>query len=154
MTSTPEERLKALGLALPEAPAPVANYVPAARSGALLHISGQLPKDDTGIAVTGRLGEEVSLEDGQRAARLCALNGLAQMAAAGGGLSAVRQVVKIGVFVASAPGFTEQPQVANGASDLLVEVLGDAGRHARSAVGVAALPLGAAVEVEFVVELA
>ena len=151
---TIEEKLADMGLALPEAAAPVASYVPAMEAGGLLHISGQLPFID-GNLVTGKLGTDVTLEKGQAAARASALMVLAQVKKAlGGDFSRLKRIVKLGVFVASDPGFTDQPKVANGASDLMEAVLGDAGKHARSAVGVAVLPLDAAVEVEAIVELA
>lgn len=155
MTGTIEERLRAAGVSLPEASAPAANYVPFALFGGLLQTSGQLPLDAGRLAVTGKLGDAASLEDGQRAARLCAINVLAQAKAAlDGDLGRVKRILKLTVFVASEPGFTEQHKVANGASDFLVEILGEAGRHARSAVGVPALPLDAAVEVEALFEIA
>ena len=147
MADTVEDKLAARGLALPQAAAPVAAYVPTVLAGGLLHLSGQLPFQD-GQVMTGRLGDDRDLDYGQQAARACALMILAQAKAALGGLDRIERVVKLGVFVNSAPGFTDQPKVANGASELLVELLGDAGRHARSAVGVAALPLGAAVEID------
>jgi enamine deaminase RidA (YjgF/YER057c/UK114 family) len=152
--STPEERLAALGLAVPAVPAPVASYVPAARSGALVFTAGQLPLADGNLLAAGKVGAEVDVETAQRCARQCALNALAAIRAEVGELSAVRRVVKLVVFVASVPDFTGQPQVANGASDLVGEVFGAAGRHARSAVGVPVLPLDAPVEVEVVVEVA
>ncbi|WP_336979454.1 RidA family protein [Altererythrobacter fulvus] len=142
-----EAKLAELGITLPEPAAPVAAYVPVVVAGGLAHVSGQLPFVD-GKLVTGRLGEDVSLEDGTAAARACALMLLAQVKAALGSLDKVERVVKLGAFVNSAGSFTDQPKVANGASELMVEVFGDAGRHARSAVGVPVLPLGAAVEVD------
>jgi enamine deaminase RidA (YjgF/YER057c/UK114 family) len=145
---TIETRLADLGITLPAAAAPVAAYVPVVVAGGLAHVSGQLPFID-GQLVTGRLGEDVALERGQAAARACGLMLLAQIKAAGL-LDRVEQVVKLGAFISSATDFTDQPKVANGASELMVEVFGDAGRHARSAVGVPALPLGAAVEVDAV----
>lgn len=145
-----ENRLAELGLALPEAAAPVAAYVPVVVAGGLAHVSGQLPFVD-GALVTGRLGEDVSLEQGTQAAQACGLMVLAQLKAALGSLERVERIVKLGVFVNSAGSFTDQPKVANGASELMVSVFGDAGRHARSAVGVPVLPLGAAVEVDAVV---
>ena len=149
MTSAVEERLKALDITLPEAPLPAANYVPFQVADKLVIISGQLPMRDGAVAYTGKLGDSVSLEDGQAAARLCMINVLAQAkAACGGDLDRIAQCVRLGGFVASTPGFTDQPKVVNGASDLAVEALGEAGRHARAAVGCAALPLDAAVEVE------
>jgi enamine deaminase RidA (YjgF/YER057c/UK114 family) len=148
-----DQKLADLGLSLPQAAAPVASYVPVVEAGGMLHVSGQLPFRD-GQVVTGRLGENTSLEEGQEAAKLCGLMLVAQIKAAlGGDLSRVRRVVKLGVFVNSAPGFTDQPKVANGASDLMEQLFGDAGKHARAAVGVAALPLGAAVEVDAVVQV-
>jgi enamine deaminase RidA (YjgF/YER057c/UK114 family) len=145
-----EKKLADLGLVLPEAAAPVAAYVPVAVAGGLAHVSGQLPFID-GALVMGRLGEDVSLEQGAQAAQACGLMLLAQLKAALGSLSRVERIVKLGVFINSAGTFTDQPKVANGASELMVSVFGDAGRHARSAVGVPVLPLGAAVEVDAVV---
>ena len=153
-TSTIDERLTAAGVSLPEAAAPAANYVPFVRFGALLQTSGQLPLEAGKVSVSGKLGDGVALGDGQRAARLCAINILAQAKAAlDGDLSRINRLLKLTVFVASAPDFTEQHKVANGASDFLVEMLGDIGRHARSAVGVPALPLDAAVEIEALFEV-
>ena len=146
-----EAKLAALGLSLPEAAAPVAAYVPVVEAGGLLHISGQLPFED-GAVMTGRLGEDRDLAFGEKAAQRCALMLIAQIRRAlDGDLSRVARIVKLGVFVNSTPGFTDQPKVANGASELMQAVFGDAGKHARSAVGVAALPRGAAVEVEAIV---
>jgi enamine deaminase RidA (YjgF/YER057c/UK114 family) len=153
MDTQVDAKLAELGLTLPPAAAPVAAYVPAVEAGGMLHLSGQLPFRD-GQVVTGRLGEDTSLEEGQEAARLCGLMVAAQIKAALGGFGRVKRIVKLGVFVNSAPSFTDQPKVANGASELMVALFGEAGRHARAAVGVAALPLGAAVEVDAVVELA
>ncbi len=150
--STPEERLAALGLSVPEVAAPVASYIPALRSGDHVFTSGQLPLRDGALVHTGKVGGEVSLEDGQACAQQCVLNALAAVASQVP-LEQVRRIVKLTVFVASTPDFTEQPKVANGASDLVGEVFGDAGRHTRSAVGVAVLPLDAPVEVEMVVEV-
>ena len=152
MTDSIDAKLAELGLTLPAAAAPVAADVPTGEAGGMLHLSGQLPFRD-GQVVTGRLGENLSLEEGQEAARLCGLMVLAQVRAALGGFDRVRRVVKLGVFVNSTPGFTDQPKVANGASELMADVFGEAGRHARAAVGVAALPLGAAVEVDAIIEL-
>ncbi|WP_363347371.1 RidA family protein [Methylocystis echinoides] len=151
---TPDARLAALGLALPAAAAPVANYVPFVRTGALLFISGQLPMGATGIdpAHKGKLGAEVSLENGQAAARQAALNVLAQARAAVGDLALLR-AVRIGGYVNARPDFGQVPQVVNGASDLFAAVLGENGKHARFAVGVAQLPLDAAVEVEAIFEI-
>ncbi|WP_199503798.1 RidA family protein [Qipengyuania sp. YIM B01966] len=142
-----EARLSERGITLPEPAAPVASYVPVVVAGGLAHVSGQLPFVG-GQLVTGRLGEDVSLEDGTAAARACGLMVLAQVRAALGSLDRVERVVKLGVFVNSAGTFTDQPKVANGASDLMADLFGDAGKHARAAVGVPALPLGAAVEVD------
>jgi len=148
-----ESRLADLGIALPQPNAPVANYVPAVRSGNLLHISGQVSLDASG-GIRGVVGEDVDLETAQKAARLCGLSLIAQMKAAlDGDLDRVVRVVKLGGFVQAGPGFFEIPKVVNGASDLMVEVFGDAGRHARSAVGVYRLPMNFAVEVDAVVEV-
>jgi enamine deaminase RidA (YjgF/YER057c/UK114 family) len=150
--SSPEERLTALGLALPEPVRPVANYVPFVRSGDLLYIAGQVSIDGTG-GIRGVVGEDLDLEAARHAARLCGLNLMAQMKAAlDGDLSRVRRVVKLTGFVQAGPGFFEIPQALNGCSDLMVDVFGEAGRHARSAVGVYRLPLNFAVEVDAVVE--
>lgn len=143
------DRLAGLGIALPEAAAPVAAYVPAVEAGGLLHISGQLPFEE-GRLMTGRLGEDRDAEYGRRAARACGLMLLAQIDKAVG-LDRVGRIVKLGVFVNSAGAFTDQPKVANGASELMQDVFGEAGRHARSAVGVPVLPLGAAVEIDAIV---
>jgi enamine deaminase RidA (YjgF/YER057c/UK114 family) len=143
-------RLAELGLELPEPAAPVAAYVPTVLVGNLLHISGQVSFEG-GALLTGRLGEDRDLAYGQRAARACGLMLLAQMNKALGGLERVERVVKLGVFVNSAGGFTDQPKVANGASELMEQVFGEAGRHARSAVGVPVLPLGACVEIDAVI---
>lgn len=150
---TPEETLAKLGLTLPPPVAPVAAYVPTVRVGDLVYVAGQIPMVAGKLAKTGRLGENVSLEEGQTLARTCALNGLAAVKAEVGELSRVKRVVRVGAFVASADGFTDQPKVANGASELLVQVFGEKGRHARAAVGVNVLPLGAPVEVELLVEV-
>lgn len=150
MTDSISDRLASLGIDLPEAAAPVAAYVPTVEIGGLLHISGQLPFDN-GEVMTGRLGEDRSLEDGQKAARLCAIMLIAQIRKALGSLDRVERIVKLGVFVNSAPAFTDQPLVANGASELMEQVFGEPGRHARSAVGVAVLPRGAAVEIDAIV---
>ncbi|MBN8809193.1 MAG: RidA family protein [Sphingomonas sp.] len=153
MTDRIDRKLEEMGLSLPAAAAPVASYVPTVDAGGLLHISGQLPFKD-GKVVTGKLGDGVDKVAGQEAAELCGLMLVAQIKAAlGGDLSRVERIVKLGVFVNSAPDFTDQPEVANGASNLMEALFGDAGKHARSAVGVAALPRGAAVEVDAVVKL-
>lgn len=146
-------RLAELGIGLPQAAAPVAAYVPVVVTGNLAHVSGQLPFIE-GRLVTGRLGEDVTLEQGVAAARACGLMILAQLEAALGSLDGVERIVKLGAFVNSSPNFTDQPKVANGASELMTEVFGEAGKHARSAVGVPVLPLGAAVEVDAIVALA
>ncbi len=151
--SRAEDRLAALGLRLPEVVPPVAAYVPAVRTGSLVWTSGQLPMVEGRPAATGKVGTGVDAETAAGLARTCALNALAAVKAEIGDLDRVRRVVKVVGFVASAPDFTGQPQVLNGASTLLGEVFGDTGRHARSAVGVAALPLDAPVEVELVVEV-
>ena len=151
MTDTISGRLEALGIALPEPAAPVAAYVPAVESNGLLHISGQLPFRPDGTFAKGRLGEDHDVESGREAAERCGIMLLAQIKAALGSLDRVEKVVKLGVFVNSAPAFTDQPKVANGASELMQDVFGEAGRHARSAVGVAVLPLGVAVEVDAIV---
>lgn len=148
------DAVAALGLTLPPAAAPVATYVSTVRTGALLSVSGQIPLVDGQPAFLGRVGETVSLPDGLRAAQAAALGVLAQVAAATDGtVAAVRRVVRLGVFVASPPEFTGHPQVANGASDLMVAVFGEAGRHTRAAVGVSSLPRGVAVEVDALIEL-
>lgn len=154
MTSTIESRLKDLGITLPAPAAPAAAYVPYVQSGNLLFTSGQLPLKGGKLTSTGLLGRDVSVEQGQEAARDCALNILSQVEVALGDCSRIKRVVKITVFVASDANFTEQHIVANGASNLLVELLGDKGKHARSAVGMASLPLNASVEVEAVIEVA
>jgi enamine deaminase RidA (YjgF/YER057c/UK114 family) len=154
MTGRIEANLKDLGITLPRAAAPAANYVPWVISGNLLFVAGQLPMEAGQIAVTGTLGAGVTLEVGQRAARLCAVNIIAQARAALGNLDRVKRIVRLGGFVASANGFTDQSKVVNGASDLMVAVFGDAGRHARAAVGVNVLPLGAAVEIDAIIEFA
>ena len=152
MTTHIDRTLEELGLVLPEAAAPVAAYVPVVEVGNVVHLSGQLPFKD-GQLVTGRLGDGVSLEEGQEAAKLCGLMIVAQLKKHLGDLSRVKRIVKLGVFVNSDGDFTDQPKVANGASELMVALFGDAGRHARSAVGVPVLPLGAAVEIDAIVEI-
>ncbi|MFY9762102.1 MAG: RidA family protein [Xanthobacteraceae bacterium] len=154
MAGTVEKKLQELGIALQEPRAPMANYVPFVRTGDLLHVSGQICLDGDGKFVAkGRLGDDVSVEGGQKAARVCAINLLAQVKAALGDLDKVKRVVRLGGFINSAAGFTEGPKVMNGASDLMVAVFGDKGKHARSTVGVAALPADAAVEVEGLFEV-
>ena len=151
MAGNTEKRLAELGLSLPAAPAPVANYVPTAMVGNLLFVSGQISRTGAGVTMTGKLGAGVDIATGRDAAKVCALNILAQAKAALGSLDRIERIVKLTGFVNAAPTFTDHPQVVNGASDLLVEVLGDRGRHTRSAVGVAGLPLDAAVEVEAII---
>lgn len=146
-----DNRLAELGITLPEPAAPVASYVPAVEAGGFLHISGQISVSEDGNLILGRLGEDMNLERGIEAARRCGIMLLAQMKAALGSLDRVERVVKLGAFVNSAPTFTDQPKVANGASELMQEVFGEAGRHARSAVGVPVLPLGVAVEIDAIV---
>jgi len=154
VTSSIQDRLLELGVHLPAAPAPAANYVPAVRAGNLLFIAGQVPVQDGQAQYLGKVGAELSVEDGQRAARLCAINVLAQVAQAlGGDLGRVVRCVRVGGFVNAVPEFTEHPKVVNGASDLLVAVFGEAGKHARTAVGAGSLPRGVAVEVEAVFEV-
>jgi enamine deaminase RidA (YjgF/YER057c/UK114 family) len=150
--STAEERLAALGLSLPPVVAPLAAYVPAVRSGNMIYTAGQLPVVDGQLMSTGKVGAEVGPAEAAALARTCALNALAAAASVAGGLAAIERIVKLTGFVASAPDFTGQPQVVNGASELLLEVFGEAGRHARSAVGTAVLPLNAPVEIEIIVQ--
>ncbi len=155
MVGAIDRRLAELGIELPRAAAPVANYVPFAVTGNLLFVSGQVAMTVGGIKYRGRLGDDVAVDDGYQAARVCALNIIAQVKeACGGDLDRVVRCVKLSGFVASTPDFTDQPKVVNGASDLMIEVFGDKGRHARLAVGTAALPLGVAVEVDAVFEIA
>jgi enamine deaminase RidA (YjgF/YER057c/UK114 family) len=146
-----DSRLAELGIILPKPAAPVASYVPAVESAGLLYISGQISVAEDGNLILGRLGEDMNLERGIEAARRCGVMLLAQIEAALGSLDRVERIVKLGAFVNSAPNFTDQPKVANGASELMQEVFGEAGRHARSAVGVTVLPLGVAVEVDAIV---
>jgi len=152
MTDRIDRALADLGLALPEAAAPVAAYVPIVEAGGLLHLSGQLPFKE-GTLMTGRLGDGVDVDGGQEAARACGLMIVAQLKKYLGDLARVERIVKLGVFVNSTPDFTDQPKVANGASELMVALFGDAGKHARSAVGVPTLPLGAAVEIDAIVQI-
>jgi enamine deaminase RidA (YjgF/YER057c/UK114 family) len=147
------ERLAALGLALPPVAPPVAAYIPAVRTGSYVYTSGQLPLVDGKLQGTGKVGADVTAEEGAALARIAALNALAAAASVAGSLDAITRIVKVTCFVASAPAFTGQAQVANGASELLIEVLGHAGRHARSAVGMAVLPLDSPVEVELIAEV-
>lgn len=153
MASSPNSKLRELGYDLPEVPQPAGSYVPATVTGSLIFTAGQLPFQESSLLHTGKVGEAVSIEEAQDAARLCALNALAAVAAEVGGLDEIARIVKVTGYVASADGFTRQPEVLNGASNFFGEVFGEAGRHARSAVGVAELPLNAPVEVEIVVTL-
>jgi enamine deaminase RidA (YjgF/YER057c/UK114 family) len=153
MSDAIDARLKELGITLPQAAAPAANYVPYVISGNLLYLSGQLPMEGGKIGVTGHLGRDVDVAGGQRAAELCAINILAQAQAALGDLGRIVRLIKLNGFVASTPDFTEQHLVINGASNLLANVLGEAGKHARAAVGMAALPLNAAVEIDAIMEI-
>ena len=146
-----DQRLAEIGLTLPQPAAPVASYVPAVEHDGLLHISGQISFAEDGSLIKGRLGEDMEVDAGIAAARRCGVMLLAQMKAALGSLDRVERIVKLGVFVNSAPTFVDQPKVANGASELMQEVFGESGRHARSAVGVTVLPLGVAVEVDAIV---
>jgi enamine deaminase RidA (YjgF/YER057c/UK114 family) len=150
---SPEARLAAIGLALPTVTPPLAAYVPAVRTGNYVYTAGQLPVVDGELLAKGKVGADVGVIEASALARTCALNALAAVASVTGGLDAVRRIVKVTGFVASAPSFTQQAQVINGASELLIEVFGDAGRHARSAVGMAVLPLDAPVEVELIAEV-
>jgi enamine deaminase RidA (YjgF/YER057c/UK114 family) len=153
MHTDPEQRLNQLGLSLPAVAKPVAAYLPFRRAGSMLFIAGQIPMRDGQLLAKGAVPSQVSMEQAQECARQCVLNGLANIKAAVGTLSAVVQIVRIGVFVCSDAGFYDQPKVANAASELLAQVFGDAGQHARAAVGSIALPLGSPVEIEFVVEV-
>ncbi|HEX8508319.1 MAG TPA: RidA family protein [Propionibacteriaceae bacterium] len=153
MSTPPTARLAELGLSLPEVPAPLAAYVPAARTGGLAFSAGQLPFVSGQLLAVGKVGSKVPVETAVQCARVAALNGLAAVAAEVGGLDAIARVVKVVVYVAGGPAFVEQPRVANGASQLLGDVFGDAGRHARSAVGVTSLPMDSPVEVELIVEV-
>lgn len=152
--ASPEDRLARLGLTLPKITPPVAAYVPAVRTGSYVYTAGQLPVIDGQLLATGKVGADVDAGQASALARTCALNALAAVASVTGGLGAVRRIVKVTGFVASAPNFTQQAQVVNGASELLIEVFGEAGKHARSAVGMAVLPLDAPVEVELIAEVA
>ncbi|MEK7245155.1 MAG: RidA family protein [Pseudomonadota bacterium] len=153
MAGQVEKRLADAGIVLPAAAAPVGNYVPAVITGNLVFMAGQLPNRDGKLVVRGKLGAEVTVEQGQEAARLCAINILAQLKAAIGDLDRVRRCVRVGGFVNCSPEFADHAKVSNGASDLFALAFGDAGRHARSTVGMAALPLGAAVEIEAIFEI-
>lgn len=149
----PSERLSELGLELPAVAAPVGSYVPAKRSGSHVLTSGQLPFRDGAVVYTGKVPGDVSVEDAAKGAEIAALNAIAAAASVVGGIDAIKQVVRVAVYVNSSAGFTAQPKVANGASDLFVKIFGDAGRHARAAIGVAELPLNAALELDLMVEV-
>jgi enamine deaminase RidA (YjgF/YER057c/UK114 family) len=151
--ANPEARLAELGIELPEVPAAIANYVPAVRSGNLVFLAGQIAKGPDGKFLTGKVGADLTVEQGAAAARICAIQLIAALKAEIGDLSKVKRIVRVGGFVACTDDFTAQPRVVNGASDLLVAVFGDAGRHARAAVGVNALPAGAPVEIELIAEV-
>ncbi|WP_447983406.1 RidA family protein [Nitrospira sp. Nam74] len=153
MTTSFEAQVTALGLVLPAPPKPVATYIPVVRTGNLLFLSGMIPLRDGTLTMTGKLGKDISVEQGYEAARICLLNAVAVIRQHLGTLDHVKQVVKLVGYVASAEGFVQQPAVINGASDLLVKIFGDAGRHARVAVGAAALPLNAPVEIELIVQV-
>ena len=154
MTNETDKKLAGLNITLPQAVAPAANYIPYTVTGNLVFISGQLPMKDGKLQDLGKLGAAFTVEQGQQAARLCAINLLAQLkAACGGNLDRVKRCVRLGIFVASAAGFNDQPKVANGASDLMVAVFGDAGKHARAAVGVNELPFNVCVEVDGIFEI-
>lgn len=155
MTNAIDKKLEAMQITLPQSVMPAANYVPYTLSGNLVFISGTLPMKDGKPQDIGKLGKEFTVEQGQQTARLCGINILSHIkAACGGDLSRVKKIVRMGIFVASAPGFTDQPKVANGVSDMMVEIFGEAGKHARFAVGVSELPFGVAVEVDATVEIA
>jgi enamine deaminase RidA (YjgF/YER057c/UK114 family) len=152
MATSPESRLEELGIELPATPAPAGAYVPATRTGNLVFTAGQLPLEAGELLFRGKVGDAVGVDEAREAARLCAMNALAAASTQTGGVGGISRIIKVTGFVASAPGFNEQPKVINGASEFLGEVFGDAGLHARSAVGVAELPMDAPVEVELVVE--
>jgi enamine deaminase RidA (YjgF/YER057c/UK114 family) len=153
MTRTHTDRLAEIGLTLPPAPAPVASYIPAVRTGSLVFVSGQIPFHDGRLIAEGTVPSRVPVETAIECARRCALNAVAVAAQAAGGLDRIARIVRVGCFVASDPGFTDQPRVANGASDLLIQIFGESGRHARAAVGSIALPRNAPVEVELIAEI-
>ena len=155
MTKTIEQRLKDIGLEIPKAPAPAANYVPYTIANGLVHISGQVPFADGELKYIGTVGDDLTLEDGYQAARLCGINIISQiLSACDGDLERVKRIVKLGGFVNAAADFKDHPKVINGASDLMSEVFGDKGKHARFAVGAVSLPLGVAVEVDGIVDIA
>ncbi|MFQ5352591.1 MAG: RidA family protein [Candidatus Binatia bacterium] len=149
----PSERLTELGLTLPVVAAPVGSYVPAIQTGSHILTSGQLPFRDGAVVYTGKVPRETTVEDAMKGAEIAAINAVAAAAHQAGGIDAIRRVIRVAVFVNSSPGFTEQPKVANGASDLLAKMFGDAGKHVRAAIGVSELPLNAAVELELTVEV-
>jgi enamine deaminase RidA (YjgF/YER057c/UK114 family) len=154
MTGTIDRRLSELGIVLPQPPAPVASYVPYVTTGNLVFISGQIPLENGQVRYAGTVGKDMSLDDGKAAARMCGINLIAQLkVACGGNLDRVQRCVRLGVFVNAIPGFGQHPEIANGASDLMLEVFGDNGRHARAAVGAGSLPRNVAVEVEAVFEI-
>ena len=148
-----EQKLKEKGLELPEAPKPLAAYVPATKTGNLIFTAGQIPLENGKLKFAGKVGADLSIEDGKKAAELCLLNGLSVIKSTCGNLDNISKIVKITVFVNSADGFVQQAQIANGASELLVELFGEKGKHARSAVGVSELPINSAVEIELIVEV-
>ena len=152
MATSPESRLEELGIKLPATPAPAGAYVPATRAGHLVFTAGQLPLEAGELNIRGKVGDTVGVDEASEAARLCAMNALAAASTQTGGVGGISRIVKVTGFVASAPGFNEQPQVINGASEFLGEIFGEAGLHARAAVGVAELPMDAPVEIELVVE--
>ncbi len=154
MANNAEKKLKEMGIELPTPAAPAANYIPYTIAGKILTISGQIPMGENGIEFIAKLGDTADVETGQAAAKLCAINILAQAKAALGDLDNIKQVIKIQGYVNSTPDFTDHPEVINGASDLLAEVLGEAGKHARAAVGMTSLPRGVAVEVDAIIEIA
>lgn len=150
---TPSKRLAELGIALPKMPAPIGSYVPGTRTGNLILVSGQLPFVEGKLTCTGKVGKDVTLEQANAAARQSGLNALSIAAQTAGGIDQIKRIVRLAVFVNSAPGFFDQPKVANGASDIMVEIFGEAGRHVRAAVGASELPMNAAVEVELMAEV-
>ncbi|HET54593.1 MAG TPA: RidA family protein [Ignavibacteria bacterium] len=148
-----EEKLKELGIEIPEAPKPLASYIPAAISGNLVYTAGQVPLEGGKLNYIGLVGKDISIEDAQKAAKVCAINCLSVIKSVIGDLNKIERILKLTVFVASSDGFVDQPKVANGASDFIVEVFGEKGKHVRSAVGVSGLPINAPVEIEMIAEL-
>jgi len=148
-----EEKLKELGIEIPEAPKPLASYIPAAISGNFVYTAGQVPLEGGKLNYTGLVGKDISIEDAQKAAKVCAINCLSVIKSVIGDLNKIERILKLTVFVASSDGFVDQPKVANGASDFIVEVFGEKGKHVRSAVGVSGLPINAPVEIEMIAEL-